>query len=90
MAKKTYEDDDGRSFADMSQVERPSFFGHIPGQREQNPKPSKPARAPAPGDEMTHQERRWYVLGTMKASLLIALAYALGLGLVVLLMVTLW
>ena len=34
---------------------------------------------------MTPEERRWYVLGAMKAGLLIGLAYIVGLGLVVLL-----
>lgn len=90
MAKKPYEDDDGRSFADMSQVERPSFFGHIPGLNDRKDRASKVRRTAAPEDEMTRQERRWCVLGALKASLLIGLAYVVGFGLLVLLMVTLW
>ena len=35
--------------------------------------------------ELTREQRRWYILGTMKAALLISLAYVVGLTLVVLL-----
>lgn len=90
MAKKRYEDDDGRTFADMSQVERPHFFGSFPDKHERDKVWHKKSSAMGAEDEMTGQERRWYVLGAMKASLLIALAYIVGLGLLVLLMVSLW
>ena len=92
MAKKQYEDDDGRSFADMSQIERPNFFslGHMPERRERDNERPQKTQAPSAGDEMTKQERRWYVLGTLKASLLIGLAYVVGLGLLILLMVSFW
>lgn len=92
MAKKQYEDDDGRSFADMSQIERPNFFsfGRMPERSTHDNDRSRKAQAPSAGDEMSKQERRWYVLGAMKASLLIGLAYVVGLGLLILLMVYLW
>ena len=38
--EKHWEDDDGRTIADMSQVKRPSLFGNLPGsayQREEQP-----------------------------------------------------
>ena len=37
------------------------------------------------GAELSPEERRWYVLGALKASMLIALAFIGGLGLIVLL-----
>lgn len=92
MAKKQYDDDDGRSFADMSQIERPNFFslGRMPERRERDEERPRKPQVPAVEDEMTKQERRWYVLGTLKASLLIGLAYVVGLGLLILLMVSFW
>ncbi len=90
MAKKTYDDDDGRSFADMSQLERPSLFGHLSERRERKKSPSGASHNPYAEDEMTREERRWYIFGAMKASLLIGLAYVVGLGLLILLMVSLW
>lgn len=38
----------------------------------------------------TKEERRWYALGALKAALLIGLAYAVGLGLVILMLLFLW
>lgn len=92
MAKKQYEDDDGRTFADMSQIERPNFLslGRMPERIERNNDRPKKIHLPDGADEMTRQERRWYVLGAMKASLLIGLAYVVGLGLLILLMVYFW
>lgn len=39
---------------------------------------------------LTRQERRWYIFGALKAAILIFLAFAIGLGLVILLMVLFW
>lgn len=39
---------------------------------------------------MTPQERRMYVLGALKAALLIGLAFIVGLGLVVLFLLQIW
>ena len=91
MARKdrVYEDDDGRTIADMSGLSRPGMLGGFrKAQRPAVPQPEEPQRD-EPWREaeplMTPEERRWYVLGAMKAALLIGLAFIVGLGRVVLL-----
>jgi hypothetical protein len=88
--QKKYDDDDGRSIADMSGVEGPSLF--LPRARKKPPE-EPPQRSDRPWESqegLTGQERRWYVLGALKASLAIALAFILGLGVVILLMLLFW
>ncbi|MBR5537546.1 MAG: hypothetical protein IKU58_06560 [Clostridia bacterium] len=93
MARKdrVYEDDDGRTIADMSDLSRPGMLGGFRKvQRPAAPQPEEPQRD-EPWREaeplMTPEERRWYVLGALKAAILIGLAFIVGLGLVVLLFV---
>ena len=90
MAKKVYDDDDGRTIADMSGIERqPLFLPRMP----KRPPPAPPAQPeperghdrPWETSELSPEERRWYILGALKASMLIALAFIGGLGLIVLL-----
>ena len=90
MARKDriHEDDDGRTIADMSDLGRPSPFGfrkveRPAPRREEPPSADEPWREPEP--IMTPEERRWYILGALKAALLIGLAFIVGLGLIVLL-----
>ncbi len=86
--KRVYEDDDGRTIADMSGVTGPSMFvPRSPG--EKKAQPETPDR-PWENTGMTPRERRMYVLGAMKATMLIALAYIVGLGLLIALLVWLW
>ena len=88
------EDDDGRTIADMSGISRPGMLGFRKADRysagsqprqmvPEQPGADEPWREPEP--IMTPEERRWYILGAMKAGLLIGLAFIVGLGLVVLL-----
>lgn len=88
--KRVYEEDDGRTIADMSGVSRPNVFLPRLPPRRQDPKPAsppEPAGWAAPWEEggLSREERRWYILGALKAALLIALAFGAGLGLIVLL-----
>ena len=85
---RIHEDDDGRTIADMSDLSRPGLFGfrkveRPAPRREEAPSASEPWREPEP--LLTPEERRWYILGAMKAGLLIGLAFIVGLGLIVLL-----
>ena len=89
MSKRRYEDDDGRTVVDMSGVERPNrFTPRIPSQeaksrdweRERRAKPERETLDLRPG------ERRWAILGMLKAALLIATPFAIGLGGILLLM----
>ena len=76
--EKHWEDDDGRTIADMSQVKRPSLFGNLPGsvyKREEKPEEQEPRKAaPWVDDSLSKQDRHAFFLGTMKASLLIGAA----------------
>ena len=88
--KRVYEDDDGRTIADMSGVEGPSLF--VPRSPGQKKTPAQPENKDRPWEDtgMTRKERRLYVLGAMKATMLIALAYIVGLGLLIALLLWLW
>ena len=85
MARKPriYDDDDGRTIADMSDVSRPSLMGRRAPERPEDPL----SRESSGGsdDYIPPEDRKWYVLGALKAALLIGLVFIVGLGLVVLL-----
>ena len=87
--RKVYEDDDGRTIADMSDLSRPSAFlprGEKPqGQNREDSFLFEKKEAP-----FTPEERRMYVFAALKASLLIAAAFIAGLGAVILVMVLAW
>ncbi len=97
--KKLYDDDDGRSIADMSGVEQPNLFGF----RSPN-EPSKKDRAnPADSAEEPKQERPWesepqmpkedrraYMLAAVLTALGIGAVFLVGLGLVIWIMTLLW
>lgn len=99
--KKQYDDDDGRIIADMSQIHpTPMFVPGRPdeasgaGERGKNRASSsdEQERAARPWEDtsLTAKERLMYVLGAMKATLLIAFAYLAGLAAVIWLLLTLW
>ncbi|MCD8050494.1 MAG: type II secretion system protein M [Clostridiales bacterium] len=84
--------DDGRTVADMSDVTRPSLFGHLPSSLRRERRPDRPPTKERPWEEqsMSPRERRSYVLGALGAALCIGLVYVVGLGLLILLMVIAW
>ena len=96
--KKVHDDDDGRTIADMSGVNRQPLF--VPrglrdaSRKPQRQEPEDPQREERPWEKqeelLSREERRWYILGALKAALLIALAFILGLGLAILVMVLAW
>ena len=89
--RREYEDDDGRTIADMSDISRPSAF--LPrrekprGQKQEDSFLFEKKEREQP---FTPEERRMYVLAALKASLLIAAAFIAGLGAVILVMVLAW
>lgn len=80
------QEDDGRTIVDMSGVERPNLFGFRPNADEPD-LPEEQRRANAEswmGQTVSREERRWVILGTIKASLLVGSVFALGILLVIL------
>ena len=95
--KKEWDDDDGRTIASMSDVGRQNLFiprKPIHDERKSNvPQPEGQSKKDRPweqGEQFTKQERKWYVFGALKAALLIAMAFIVGLGLAILAMILLW
>ena len=96
------EEDDGRQIADMSGIERSNLFMPHFGQNSASDAarrnaPPEPGQQPVPDhpweqgmNGLSPKERRMYILGAMKASMLIGLTYVGGLGAVILLLLWLW
>ncbi len=79
MRKRDEFEDDGRTIADMSGIVPQRTF--------------LPRREDAPsgeGFDLTPKEKRWAALGAMKAVLMIAGAYLLGLGVLLGILFLLW
>ena len=76
-----YADDDGRTVADMSELERPALL------RPRRKREDEPAgQAP----DLDRAERRAMVRGAMSAGLLVAGAMAAGFALLILLIQLVW
>ena len=95
--ERVYEDDDGRTIADMSAVPRPGIGLMRNGRKPENPGPPTPetvshARTDRPWEEHTvsREERRMYVFGALRAALLIAFAFIGGLALVTAFLLWVW
>ena len=94
MAKKVYDDDDGRTIADMSGLDFPGAFS-FRGVRPKKPEPEREGNRSetndrpweAQKDQFSKSERRMAILGALKAAMLIGAAYIVGLGLLIWLMV---
>ena len=81
--RKEWDDDDGRVIADMSGIERSGLI--VPKIRGRKSSAERKNES-----EFTPQERRMYALGALKAALLIALAFIVGLGAAIWLMLLAW
>ena len=80
------EEDDGRTIVDMSGVERPNLFSFRPRPDEPE-RPEEERRANNESwlrSEVSGEERRWLILGTIKAALLVGSAFGIGILLVIL------
>ena len=77
-------EDDGRTIADMSGIApQPTILPRRKPREE-------PESSGEEGLELTRKEKRWAALGAMKAVLLIAGAYLLGLGILLGLLFLIW
>ena len=83
-----YEEDDGRTIADMSGIERqPTFLPHFHRKRSDFSAPD----APRTNDgELTREERNAAIRGALKAGLLIAGVYILAAAALIVAMQLLW
>lgn len=98
--KRVYDDDDGRTIADMSGLERPRLI--LPRHWDNVNKPaaappSEPEQEEAPvrpweqqKDEMSSEDRHVYILAALRAGLLIGGIYILAAVLLILAMLALW
>ena len=86
MAKRSYEDDDGRTVADMSGLSQRTPLGYRrhsdPEQAQPEASQEKPAR-PWERSGVSRETRNGVIWGALSAALLIALAFIVGLGLVI-------
>ena len=87
-----YEDDDGRTIADMSEVRRRNLF--IP---QTNPRMEESKRGDrkvesgaSPNPPLNRKETRSFIFGALSAGLLIALVFIVALGLAIALMLFFW
>lgn len=95
--KKIYDDDDGRTIADMSGVSGNNMFIPRRSQREGSQdvqetqtESSGKDRPWESQDMLTKEERKWYILGALKAALLIGSAFILGFGAAILILILIW
>lgn len=84
---KNYEDDDGRTIADMSDIQRQNLFSFkVPEKKshheEENDRPWE--------NRMSREERRATVFGALGASLAIGMCYIIGLGAVIGFLLLIW
>lgn len=77
--KREYDDDDGRTIADMSDVETPSgFIGGGFRNKASNSSPEDTSHHEIPHIEMSNKDRRIWIFAAMKAGLLVAFSYIIG------------
>ncbi len=81
--KKRYDDDDGRTIADMSSLERtPMLIPKFPKKKSDGTPNEDNANGendrPWENNELNKEERRSFILGAMSASALIALIFIIA------------
>ena len=96
--RRVYDDDDGRTIADMSGLERPGLI--LPrlrgGRRPASPPPEQEEQESAqrpweqPGDALSPEDRRVYIFAAVGAGLLIGGIFILAAVLLILAMLALW
>lgn len=86
--KRIYDDDDGRTIVDMSGVSAPNMFSVRSVPEKKAPQAPEREKQDRPWEDTgyTGKERLMIVLGTLKATLLIAGVFIGGIGIFVLLL----
>ncbi|MGM9607098.1 MAG: hypothetical protein ACI3XJ_06285 [Oscillospiraceae bacterium] len=92
--KKVYDDDDGRTIADMSVLDTPGgalFFPRKKRPQTADSEAETPDRpGDTPGERISKEDRRVYIFAALRAALLIAAVFICGLGLAIWLLLKLW
>ncbi|MBQ6067701.1 MAG: hypothetical protein IJK89_12890 [Clostridia bacterium] len=87
MQQRNYDDDDGRTIADMSDIGRtPMLLPRLPKRKKSAGEPEQAIQQPEP--QLTDEERRSYIGGALGAAMLIGGIF-IGVGAVVILLLTL-
>ena len=89
MKKRTFEDD-GRTIADMSNVERPNLFLFRGPHREEPAAPEAPADDARQEVPLTGEERRSFMAGALTAAALIAAVFIAAGAVAIALMLAFW
>lgn len=89
---REYEDDDGRTVADMSEVHRRSLFIPRGNPHQESPKHEDDHNdsSSSQNPPLTRKETRSFIFGALSAGLLIALVFIIGLGLAIAIMLFIW
>ncbi len=95
--QQEYEDDDGRTLADMSSLGRFPMLGSLfiripPDEHRMNKQKTNTDADAAPQEplDLTRKEKRYAIFGAMGAGLLIGCIFIVGLLAVILLMLVMW
>lgn len=88
-------EDDGRVVASMEDVGRPHGFEALDRLKEFGTKRKMADMEPVsrpdiPQDELSGEERWWYIFGAIRAGLMIGAAYVVGLGAVIVFLLWVW
>lgn len=84
MARRPFEDDDGRTVADMSSFEQRTPFGFRQSRDKKNAaKETDTESRPWEKNRISRETQKGVIWGALSASLLIALAFIVGLGIVI-------
>lgn len=90
---KPYDDDDGRTIADMSGIEPQGGFSlHSFSAKTSSADPSQPTQEEKPWESSTISkgERFAWIGGALSAALLIGLVFLLGIGALIFLLTMVW
>lgn len=89
MQQRNYDDDDGRTIADMSGLERqPILAPRLPKRKKENAE--QPEQAKQPELQLSDEERRSYIGGALGAAALIGGIFIAAGAIVILLLTLLW
>ena len=88
MKKRVYDDDDGRTVADMSGIERQPLL--LPRFHRKDRDGEEQADAAAPEEEWSREDRRAVIFGSIGAVLLIGVIFLAAAAAVIALLLTVW